>query len=322
MPRTATARKQHSLAVIPAAPKTELEILVGDYLDSCRARGLSRGTIEQAYKWSLEEVFLPWAARNGVTDTDHLTQRALDRFTAELLSEGGPRGELSRHTVHSYVRPVRQLLKWAAKEGENVTGALPQLPRLPRHLMDVLTREEIARLEDAATTERDKLIVRLLGDTGIRVTELCTLEVDAVRRHERGALLLVHGKGDKERKVPVSPRVARRLERYVRGRPEAAPSNFLFISHRRNADKEYEPITRSGVLQLVRNLADRTGMKKRVHPHLFRHSFATEALRRGMNPVQLMNILGHTSLRMIESIYQHLHGGDSYDAIMQFLAED
>ena len=320
MPRT--ARKQQPLAVVPARSKTELEILVADYLASCRARGLSRGTIEQAYKWSLEEVFLPWAATNGLTDAEQLTQRALDRFTAELLSEGGPRGELSRHTVHSYVRPVRQMLKWAAQEGEKVTGALPQLPRLPHRLLDTLSREEIARLEDAATTERDKLIVRLLGDTGIRVTELCTLRVDAVTRHERGALLRVHGKGDRERLVPVSPRVARRLERYVRGRPEAAPSDYLFLSHRRNTDKEYEPITRSGVLQLVRNLADRIGMKKRVHPHLFRHSFATEALRRGMNPVQLANILGHTGLRMIERVYSHLTPGDSYDAIMRFLADD
>jgi integrase/recombinase XerD len=313
---------KRNITIVAPVERTPLQILVDDYLAHCRARGLSRGTIEQAYSWSLREVFLPWAARNDLHDVDEITQRVLDRFTAELLEHGGTRGALSRHTVHSYIRPVRQLLKWAAKEGEPVTGGLPQLPSLPRRVLDTLSREEVARLEDAATTERDKLIVRLLADTGIRVGELCGLRVGAMTRHERGALIRIHGKGDRERMVPLRPQLARRLERYVRGRPVDAKGDHLFLSLRRAPDGNYQPLTRSGVLQLCRNLADRTGMKKRVHPHLFRHSFATEALRRGMNPVQLANILGHSGLQMIERVYSHLTPSDGYDAIMRILADD
>ena len=66
--------------------------------------------------------------------------------------------------------------------------------------------------------------------------------------------------------------------------------------------------------------AYRAGITKRVYPHLFRHSFATEALRRGMNPIQLAKILGHTSLRMIERTYSHLDQTDAYDAVLKMLA--
>jgi site-specific recombinase XerD len=133
----------------PAAP-TLLEGLVTDYLASCRARGLAPSTVNQAYAYSLQDVFLPWCARVGVERVDQLDQRALDRFTSGLLEDGGKRGKpLSKDTVHSYVRAVRQFLKWAAKEGEAVKGT-PQLPRLTRRVLDMLSREEIERLEDAA----------------------------------------------------------------------------------------------------------------------------------------------------------------------------
>ena len=76
-------------------------------------------------------------------------------------------------------------------------------------------------------------------------------------------------------------------------------------------------MTTNGVQQMVRSLAYNVAITKRVHPHLFRHSFATEALRRGMNPVQLSNILGHSGLRMIERTYSHLNASDAYDAIFK-----
>lgn len=308
-------------AVVAAPDRTALELLVDDYLAWCRARGLSRSTVDQAYSYSLRHVFLPWAARAGITDAEQLDERALDRFTAELLEHGGPRGALSRHTVHSYVRPVRQCLGWAHKQGDMSSAARPQLPRLPRRVIDVLSRDEISRLEVAAPSERDKLIVRL-ADTGLRVGELCELRIDSLSRHERGALLKVRGKGDKERLVPLRPELARRLDRFIRGRPVPTDSDRLFLSHRRSPDGEYRPVTRSGILQLLRGLADRAGIAKRVHPHLLRHSFATEALRRGMNPIQLAQILGHSGLRMIESVYSHLTATDAYDAMLKMLAAD
>src|SRR5205807_637291 len=111
--------------------------------------------------------FLPWCRDAEITEPAQLTQRVLDRFTSHLYEHGGRTGvQLSRHTAHTYIRHVRQFLNWAAKEGEIEAGAQPQLPSLPRRVLDVLTRQEIDQLEHAAATERDKVIVRILGDTG------------------------------------------------------------------------------------------------------------------------------------------------------------
>jgi integrase/recombinase XerD len=309
--------------LVPPPELTPLDILIADYLASCRARGLSRGTIEHAYSFSLKEIFAPWCAANGISDVSELTQRALDRFTSHLYESGGRTGApLSRHTSHTYIRHVRQFLNWAEKEGEETTSAKPQLPRLPRRVLDVLTRQEIDQLEGAAPTERDKLIVRILADGGLRVGELCSLRVEDITRHDRGALLKVRGKGDKERLVPVRPELARRIERFAKYRPADATGDRLFVSIRRGRGGTYDPLTTSGVGQLLRSLAYRAGLTKRVHPHLLRHSFATEALRRGMNPIQLAQILGHSGLRMIESVYSHLNTTDAYDAMMRMLASD
>jgi integrase/recombinase XerD len=96
----------------------------------------------------------------------------------------------------------------------------------------------------------------------------------------------------------------------------------MFLSLRRRADGEYLPVTGSGVGQMFDVVADRAGINKRVYPHLLRHSFATEALRRGMNPIQLAQILGHSGLQMIDQVYSHLTATDAYDAMMRMLNPD
>jgi integrase/recombinase XerD len=311
------------VATSQAVGSTPLDELARDYIASCRARGLAPSTINQAYTYTLVDVFLPWCAAEKITAVEELDQRALDRFTAGLLDLPGKRGRpLSRYTVHHYVRVVRQFLAWCHAEGEKVAGK-PQLPRLPQLVVETLSREEIERLETAAPAERDKLIIRLLSDTGMRVGELCGLELDdIVSAQDRRAFLKLRGKGSKERLVPLSPALVRRLDRYRRGRPLDTHSKRLFLAARRDANGEYMPLTTSGVLQLIRGAAQRAGMTRRVHPHLFRHSFATEALRRGMNPVQLAQLLGHSGLRMIEHVYAHLNAVDGYDAVMRMLTAE
>ena len=100
----------------------------------------------------------------------------------------------------------------------------------------------------------------------------------------------------------MSPPLVRRVERYRLARPADARSERILLAARRGTNGEYAPLATSGVLRLHRSLADRAGITRRVNPHLFRHSFATEALRRGMNPVQFAQLLGHSGLRMIEPV--------------------
>jgi integrase/recombinase XerD len=307
-------------AVVATATPNPLPVLANDYLASCRARGLAPTTIRTAYTYTLIDVFLPWCARNDIATLDQLTQRVLDRFTSDLLETPSKRGKrLSPHTVHHYVRVVRQFLAWCRVESETV-NAKPRLPRLPQRVLEVLSRDEIDRLELAAPTERDKLIIRILADTGIRVGELCSLEpASIISSSDRRDFLKILGKGSKERLVPIAPQLARRLEGYQRVRPADARGNRIFLAARRDAFGVYAPLTTSGVLQLLRSAADRAGITRRVHPHLLRHSFAAEALRRGMNPVQLAQLLGHSGLRMIEQVYAHINATDGFDAVMRIV---
>ncbi len=302
------------------AAASALGRLVEEYLAACRARGLAIRTVREAYRYPLHEVFLPFCAEEGIEEPGQVTARVLDRLTTRLLDDGGRRGALSKFTVASYVRSINAFLSWARREGEVGEGVKAQAPRLPRRLLDVLSREEIGRLEDAARTERDKLIVRVLADAGLRVTELTGLRMNDLIERDRKVYLRVRGKGDRERDVPVMPQLGRRLRRHVeRGRPRGTTSDRVFLGLRRGRSGDHEPLTRSGVDQLIRLLGEEAGLEKRVHPHLLRHSFATWALTRGMNPVQLAQIMGHSSLAMIQSVYAHLTPQDAYAALEQIV---
>lgn len=96
-----------------------------------------------------------------------------------------------------------------------------------------------------------------------------------------------------------------------------APQLFLGLRRRRTGD--YEPLTPSGMLQLVSRAADRARITKRVYTHLLRHSFITNALRSGMSPILVAKVAGHSSLRMIERVYCHLTNDDAYEAMMAML---
>ena len=164
-----------AVRLVSSDPATPLERLVDDYLSSCRARGHSPRSDRQ-YSQALRAVFLPWCAREGITRVEELDRRALDHFTSMLLSRRKEDGQpLSKHSVHTYIRPVRLMLTWAAREGEQIQ-AKPQLPRREKPVRDVLSREEIDRMEKAVGTERDKLIIRVFGDCGLRLQELARLE--------------------------------------------------------------------------------------------------------------------------------------------------
>jgi len=309
------------LTVVTPPAATALARLVEDYLTSCRARGLSPKTINHAYAYPLRFVFLPWCARQGIDEAQQLTKRALDRFNAELLEQGGKKGPLSRWSVKTYLRVVDQFLNWAKAEGEGINVNL-QMPKTPRRLLDVLSRDEIQALEDVAPNERDKLIVRVLADTGIRVGELIGLRLSDLIPQDRNHYLRVRGKGDKERLVPI-PRLFRRLQKYaVRGRSRDTDSDRLFIGLRRRPGGDYEPLTASGVEQMIRNLGQIANIPKRVYPHLLRHSFATWAITRGVDPITLARILGHSSLAMIQQHYSHLKPSDMHQALLQALTAD
>src|SRR5215472_1345977 len=117
----ATARRVLSMAKVSvvktSAPATALGALVDDYLAHCRARGLAPNTINQAYKYPLLGVLLPFCEQEGIAEVSAINARVLDRLSAQLLESGGRNGRpLSPHSVHSYSRAINHFLSWARKE--------------------------------------------------------------------------------------------------------------------------------------------------------------------------------------------------------------
>jgi integrase/recombinase XerD len=310
------------LKVVEPAGRTALAGVVEDYLTARRAKGLSSKTIE-IYGYTLREVLLPFCADQGITEPAQLTSRALDRLSSQLLEHGGRRGQLSRHSVKSYMSTVSHFINWGRAEGEVEDKTRVQVPRPDRKVLEVLTREEIQELEDGAGNERDRLIIRLLADTGMRVGELIQLRLSDIQPSNlEGGVLRVRGKGAKERLVPI-PRLYRRLQRYIqRDRPKKTELDRLFVSSRRGPKGDYEALQVTAVQQMLRHLGRDIGLAKRVHPHLLRHSYATWALSKGMNPITLAKILGHSSLVMIQQTYEHLQTQDLAAAMSALLATE
>lgn len=314
------------LTLVQPLPASALTRLVDEYLADCSARGLSPKTVRVSYGYPLQRVFLPWAAQQGIAQPEELTTGLLNRLSADLQGTGGRRGQLARASVWTYMKAIKRFIDWAndPKGGAARIEATANLPKLPaRPELDILSREEIQRIEDVAGNQRDSLIVRLLADTGIRVGELVGLRTSDVMENGREHFIRVRGKTG-PRRVPIMPALSRRLGRYIeRVRPRDAAGDRLFLSRRRSPRTgEFEPLTESGVQQLVRDLAEQAGIKKRVHPHLFRHSAATFMLQRGLDSLVVAQILGHSSLAMIQRVYQHLSDSDRHAAMIAILRDD
>jgi site-specific recombinase XerD len=306
-----------AVQLLDGAMPSPLSTLIDDYLLSVRAKGLSPRS-EHQYAYALRNVFLPWCRAQGIQRVEDLDRRTLDRFTATLLDRRSASGKpLSKFSVHTYIRPIRIMLSWAAAVGEDVK-AKPALPRRPTLIRDVLSREELDLLERAAVNERDRVIIRIFADCGLRLEELSRLTSGDIIRSGRQAHLRVLGKRSRMRDVPVPPTLLRRIERLIAGRPDDRETDHIFLTVRRSPSGLYQPLSPDGAYQVVKDAVERSGISKRVYPHLLRHSWMTEMLRNGMNPIQLSIIAG-ASVDVISQHYTHLTKDDAYEAMLRVL---
>ncbi len=324
---TTTTRRPATLSLVADRVRPAIEQAVDDYLAAVHARGGSART-DEYYDAVLRKRFLPWVAAEKITGLDQLDQRHLDRLNAALLDEvnvhtGKP---LSRASVNSYLRGIRMFLSWAKVAGRDYRLKV-QGVKVGKKERTTLSRGQMNALENAAPTERDKLIIRLFADTGIRLTELLALTpesmIEGQGRDRQRRWLRVHGKGNRERLVPLMPAVFTRLRKYAtQGRPADCGTDRIFISLRRRPQSgQYEALAARAVQQMLKAVSDRAGLDK-ANPHHLRHSNVTNSLRDGMNPVALASMLGHRDLSMINEVYAHLNPSDVYDQLAKVLVKD
>ena len=209
------------------------------------------------------------------------------------------KGRLSAMSVQNSVRGLRAFFSWLHREGyaeENILADLKP-PKAPQKLVEVLTEEETKNIMaslDCNTTSgcRDMALVVTALDTGLRLSELVTLKM--TNAHLSEGYLKVMGKGAKERIVPIGNVAQRILQRYVfHFRPESLDGDgCLFLT------LDDGPMSANAVKLIFNRLAQRSGVS-RLHPHLCRHTFATNYLINGGDVFSLQQILGHTTLEMV-----------------------
>ncbi len=286
---------------------------VDRFLGSKRAENLSPATLEN-YEWHLAgsraKIFL---ADHEVISPRQLDGEMLEALQAELLAAG-----VSPALVHSFHRVWKNFAGFCIRRGY---GADPDVlavkaPRQPHREPETYSVEDERRILKAARSPRDRLLIEVLMRTGLRLEEVAHLSVDDVVDGPEGAYLRVRqGKGGKDRVVPLDTgrvRLSKKLLDYIRhARPATdGGSSALFLS-RRSRDGVYEPMTGRAVQLVMRGISKETGI--RVHPHKFRHTFATRALSAGVDVMALQRVLGHTTLAMV-SRYVHYQRADLIEA--------
>lgn len=210
------------------------------------------------------------------------------------------------------VGAIKSLFSFAKELGviSSNLGILVKSPKAKNRLAErILTEEEVKKLRDATTNQRDRLVVRLLYAAGLRVSELCNLKWRDLKARKEGGQITVFGKGDKTRTVLVGKGVWKEL---LQLRDNAKKDDPVFVS------REGGHLCRSMVFHIVKNAAKKAKIEGDVSPHWLRHSHASHSLDRGAPIHLLQKTLGHSSVSITE-MYLHAKPTDSSGL---YLADD
>ncbi len=265
-------------------------------------KGLSDNT-RVSYSEDVSKLLRFLAPEGGEVDLRAVDLPKLHEFAAALHDLG-----VSVRSQARIISGIKSFFKFLTIEGhvEVNPTLLLEGPRLARKLPEVLTVEEIDAMiaaidPDSAEAVRNRAIMETLYGCGLRVSELIELRLSKIFMDEE--YLVVTGKGDKERVVPMSPAAIEAIREYLPERStlniKSTDRDFLFLSRRGTH------LTRVMIFYIVKKLAAEAGVRKSISPHTFRHSFATHLLEGGANLRAIQQMLGHESIATTE-IYIHI----------------
>lgn len=278
-------------------------------------RGLSSNTID-AY---LHDVDLLFRYMDEQTNGKNIKQVTLDdlRGFLEFINEM-KLGPLSQARIISGIKSFYRFLM-LEKVVDTDPSELLESPRLGRKLPEVLTMEEVIQIIDSVDLskpegERDKAILEVLYGCGLRVSEVIGLRLSDL--HFKEGLIVVTGKGNKQRLVPVGDVAQKQILIYkdqvrIHQSPVKKAENILFLNNRGG------PLSRQMIFIIVRRQAEMAGIRKKISPHTFRHSFATHLVQNGADLRAVQQLLGHVSITTTE-IYTHLNQEDLRRAILDY----
>jgi integrase/recombinase XerC len=280
---------------------TEIQRGIGKFLDSLRGERNASAHTLRAYNNELRR-FAEYLGPDGRwKEIDHVTIRG---FLSHLHGYN-----LSKVSVARALAALRSMYKWLSREGivQQNPAKLVASPRLPKKLPRVPTLEEINGLlnaempESAAFPERDRAIFELLYGCGLRNSELVGTELGDIE--EANGVILIRGKGKKQRYVPLEGAAADALIAYREARQRVLNltrknTRRLFINQRGG------PLTTRSVGRIVKKIAVSRGLPPDVHPHTLRHAFGTHMLTEGADLRAIQELLGHERLSTTQKYTQ------------------
>ncbi len=235
---------------------------------------------------------------------EDITETAVREFRLRLNREN-----LKRRTQNYYLIALRAFLKFLRKRRiKTLEPEQIELAKVPMRDIDLISEDELVRLltapqGDSLTALRDRAMLNLLFSTGLRVSELCSLNRDVdVKRGE----FSIRGKGEKVRVVFVSPAAAEMVREYIHKREDMDHALFIrilpHIDHSKMKDLRLTP---RSVERIVKKYAISAGITRKVTPHIVRHSFATDLLRNGADLRSVQALLGHAHIGTTQ-VYTHV----------------
>jgi Site-specific recombinase XerD len=258
--------------------------IIEEYKVWLEIQGKSKNTIK-TYS-SITKKFLEFLINNGIiiTDTKSINSSLDKNIILKFLAELKVKKKLDSNSLRLYVRAISSFLKFL--DNENLAKQI-KAPKVDKRLPKFITYDELNRLLENADNYRDKLIIKFLFYTGVRVSELIKIKKSDIIFEE--GFVKVYGKGGKERIVPIPKELLNELKDYI---------------NKINTENIF-PLSSRQVERIIKNIAKKAGINKKVTPHVLRHSLATTLLSKGVDIRYIQEILGHSSLN-ITQIYTHV----------------
>ncbi len=266
-------------------------------------KGLSKNTIE-AYSHGLSR-FLNHLREKGVQEIRDVGKFDVRGFLLALKKE-----KLSAKTIVRNLVAIRTFFRFLVQEGILETNPVEDLesPKVAKTLPEILTLKEIEQLLEQPNLQtplgmRDRAMLEMLYAAGMRVSELTHLPTHQVNLE--GGYVLLYGKGSKERIVPLGSEAIKWVTLYLKESrgilAKGKESPFLFIN------RSGKGMSRQGLWKNLKNYTRRAGLRKRITPHLLRHSFASHLLEGGADLRSVQMMLGHADISSTQ-IYTHVTG--------------
>jgi site-specific recombinase XerD len=238
-----------------------------------------------------------------------ITEEKVREFRLWLNRQPGTGPDtMKRRTQNYYLIALRAFLKFLRKRGvEGLSPEKIELAKVPERHLDLISPAELDRLIASADGSderglRDRAIIELLFSTGLRVSELCSLDTDLDLTRDSFS---IRGKGDKVRVVFLSDVARDAIRAYLKARKDMNDALFVNVPRARNPKKAPSRLTPRSVELLMKTYAAKAGITKKVTPHVLRHSFATDLLNNGADIRSVQQLLGHASINTTQ-IYTHV----------------